>query len=197
MTHAPVLTGAVQRIGIGALLGLTWAASLRGLMAQIAGTASAVHWQMTFVWLLLPGLLTGALLGWAEHLRRTGGRPRWRWLAASPLLLGAVLFSEPSDLLGVFRDGLGAGAIGVPLIAVAGGYACAGRGPQWSRVLCGLVAVSPLAAWPLAASTISETLALDTPRGAWVAVHFWTLLAVLSLAAAIPHLPTAPSPSRI
>jgi len=30
-------------------------------------------------------------------------------------------------------------------------------------------------------------LALDTPRGAWVAVYYWSFLAVLALACAIPH----------
>jgi hypothetical protein len=189
------MNGAAGRIGLGALLGLAWAASLRGLMAQIAGAESVVHWQLTFVWLLLPGLLTGALLGWAEHLRRTGGHPRRRWLVASPLLLGAVVFSDPTDLWGVFRDGLGAGAIGVPLIGLAGGHAWCGRGPRWARTLTGLVALSPLVVWPLTAPAISPTLAMDSARGAWVAVHYWTLLAVLELAAAIPHLPLAREPA--
>jgi hypothetical protein len=30
-------------------------------------------------------------------------------------------------------------------------------------------------------------LALDTPRGAWVAVYYWSFLAVLMLACAIPN----------
>jgi hypothetical protein len=51
---------------------------------------------------------------------------------ARPLLLAAILFSEgPLGVLGIFEDGLGGGAIGVPLYAMAGGYAISGRGPRW------------------------------------------------------------------
>lgn len=83
----------------------------------------------------------GSLLGWAEHLRNTGGRRRWRWLALSPLPLAAILFSQgPLGVLGIFEDGLGGGAIGVPLYAMAGGYAISGRGPRWAD--------SPAAHWP-------------------------------------------------
>jgi hypothetical protein len=30
-------------------------------------------------------------------------------------------------------------------------------------------------------------LAVDTSRGAWVALYYWSLMAVLALACAIPH----------
>jgi hypothetical protein len=76
---------------VGATCGLAWASGLRGFLAMIAGTDSDVSWSGTFLWVLLPGTATGALLGWAEHLRRTGGRPGWRWVAASPLLFLGVL----------------------------------------------------------------------------------------------------------
>ena len=115
---------------LGGLCGLAWAAGLRGFMAQIVQEDSNVSWSGTFGYILLPGLLIGLLLGWAEHLRRSGGRHGWRWLALSPLLFAAILFSEgPMGVLGIFEDGLGEGAIGVPLYAMAGGYALAGRGP--------------------------------------------------------------------
>ncbi|MDQ3464393.1 MAG: hypothetical protein M3500_06775, partial [Actinomycetota bacterium] len=58
---------------LGGLCGLAWAAGLRGFMAQIVQEDSSVSWSGTFGYILLPGLLTGLLLGWAEHLRRTGG----------------------------------------------------------------------------------------------------------------------------
>ncbi|TDE03080.1 hypothetical protein E1269_20695 [Jiangella asiatica] len=53
-----------------------------------------------FGYILLPGLGIGALLGWAEHLRRTGGRRHWRWLTFSPFLFTAVLVRDsllPTD----------------------------------------------------------------------------------------------------
>lgn len=69
---------------LGGLCGLAWAAGLRGFMTQITDDLS-VTWSGTLGYILLPGLVIGLLLGWAEHLRRTGGRRHWRWLALSPL----------------------------------------------------------------------------------------------------------------
>lgn len=106
----------LQLLLLGGLCGLAWAAGLRGFMAQVAQDDSGVSWSGTFVWILLPGVATGMLLGWAEHLRTTGGRPGWRWLALSPLLLAAVLFSQgPLGWLGIFEDGIGGGALGIPV----------------------------------------------------------------------------------
>lgn len=51
------------------------------------------------------GLLIGLLLVWAEHPRLSGGWRHWRWLALSPLLFAAVLFSEgPLGVLGLFEE---------------------------------------------------------------------------------------------
>ena len=98
--------GATSLVLVGALLGLAWSSGLRGFMAQVAGNESTVGWTLTFVWVLLPGVLAGGLLGWAEHRRRVGRRRRW--LALSPLLFSAILFSRPWDILSVFEDGLAA-----------------------------------------------------------------------------------------
>jgi hypothetical protein len=169
---APVLVGAV--------CGLAWAASLRSLMAQFAGPESTVDWFGTFEGVLLPGAVVGALLGWAAHLR--GRAPRW--LVAAPLVF--VLFT-PSALVSVFVDGLGGGAIAVPLFGMAGGYALAGRGPRWARWAAGAVALLPVPAWLVAASVVGGPLALDTPRGAWLALLFLSLLAVLAFGCALTH----------
>lgn len=172
----------------GGLCGLAWAAGLRGLMAQIADVSS-VSWSGTFGYILLPGLVIGMLLGWAEHLRRAGGRRGWRWLALSPLLFAAILFSEgPLGPLGILEDGIGGGALGVPLYAMVGGYALSGRGPRWGRVLCGALALTAIPIWVLTVESFAgPDLAVTTPRGLWVAIHYWALLAVFSLAAATPH----------
>jgi hypothetical protein len=132
----------VSLLLLGALVGLAWACGLRGVMAEVAGDDSGVDGVMTFGYILLPGVVTGLLLGWAEHLRASGGRPGWRWLALAPLTFTAVLFSEgPLGFLGIFEDGLGGGAIGVPLYGIVGGYALSGRGPVWGRAACGLLGV--------------------------------------------------------
>ena len=107
--------GPTMTVLVGGLCGLAWAAGLRGFMAQIAGPESSVDWAGTFGWILVPGIGVGALLGWAEHLRTSGGRRGWRWLALAPLLFSAILFSRPLDQLSIFEDGVGGGAIGVSL----------------------------------------------------------------------------------
>jgi hypothetical protein len=173
---------------VGGVCGLAWAAGLRGFMAQITDVSS-VSWSGTFGYILLPGLAIGMLLGWAEHLRRTGGRRGWRWLALSPLLFAAILFSEgPLGVLGIFENGLGGGALGVPLYAMAGGYAVSGRGPRWGRVLCGALALTAIPIWALTVESFAgPDLAVTTARGLWVAIYYYAFLAVFSLAAAIPH----------
>ena len=180
----------VALVLLGGLCGVAWAAGLRGFMAQIVqDDGSSVTWPGTFGYILLPGLLVGLLLGWAEHLRRSGGRPHWRWLALSPLLFAAVLFSEgPLGVLGIFEDGLGGGAIGVPLYAMAGGYAISGRGPRWGRLAGGLLALTAIPIWALTVESFAGAdLAVTTPRGLWVAVYYYSFLALLMVAAAIPH----------
>jgi hypothetical protein len=172
---------------LGALLGLAWACGLRGFMAEVAGDESGVDWGLTFGYILLPGAVTGLLLAWAEHLRSTGGRQGWRWLALAPLAFTAVLFSEPLDPLGIFEDGLGGGALAVPLYGMAGGYALSRRGPAWASAACGLLAFTVVPIWAFTVSSFAPHLTLDTPRGAWVAVHYYSLIAILMLACSIPH----------
>jgi hypothetical protein len=174
---------------LGGLCGLAWAAGLRGFMAQIEYEDSNVSWTGTFGYILLPGLVIGLLLGWAEHFRRTGGRRGWRWLALSPLLFAAVLFSEgPLAVLGIFEDGLGGGAIGVPLYAMAGGYAVSRRGPLWSRIVCGVLALTVIPIWALTVESFAgPELAVTTARGLWVALYYYAFMALFMIAAAIPH----------
>jgi hypothetical protein len=170
---------------------LAWAAGLRGFMAQITDD-SGVSWSGTFGYILLPGLLIGCLLGWAEHLRTTGGQRGWRWLALSPLLFAAVLFSEgPLQVLGIFENGIGGGALGVPIYAMVGGYAIAGRGPLWGRVTCGALALTVIPLWALTVESFAGPgLAVTTPRGLWVALYYYSFLALFMVAASIPHRPT-------
>jgi hypothetical protein len=87
----------------------------------------------------------------------------------------------------------GGGAIGVPLYGMLGGYALSGRGPRWARILSGAVALTAIPVWVLTVTSFAGPgLAVDTPRGAWVAVYYWSFLAVLLLACAIPHRAVTP-----
>jgi hypothetical protein len=190
---APLRRRGAGLVLLGGLLGFAWAAGLRGFMAQIPQDGSSVSWSGTFGYVLLPGLAIGLLLGWAEHIRRTGGRRGWRWLALSPLLFAAVLFSEgPLDVLGIFEDGLGGGAIGVPLYAMAGGYAISSRGPRWGRIACGVLALTVIPIWAMTVESFAGAdLAVTTPRGLWVALYYCSFLALFMIASAIPHRPVA------
>jgi hypothetical protein len=175
---------------VGAVCGLAWAASLRGFMAQVAGPESGVSWSGTFGWILAPGVATGLLLALAEYIRRTGGRRGWRWLALAPLTFAGVLLPGLLDPATMFEGGIGGGAIGVPLYAMAGGYAISGRGPVVARIGCGALFLTMIPIWALTVPSFGGPgLAVDTPRGLWVALYYWSLMVVLALACAIPHRP--------
>jgi hypothetical protein len=186
---------AITCVAIGAIAGLAWAAGFRAYMAELAGPSSVVGWGGTFFAVLLPGLVTGGLLGWAEHLRRIGGRPRWRWLAAAPIALAVAPMLMPGAFVTLLTTGLGGGAVGVAIIALGGGYALSGRGPRWPRVLCAVLSGALLVGFAVATPAIGGSrLALTEPRGAWVAVLVTSFLVVLTVAAAIPHRPITTRP---
>ena len=172
---------------VGAVCGVAWAASLRTLMAEFAGAESTFDWFGTYEGILLPGAVVGGLLGWAAHLQRCGHRAP-RWLVVAPL---AFVLATPTVVVSVFVDGLGGGALAVPVVGIAGGYALAGRGPRWIRWVAGAVALLPVPGWLVAASIVGGPLALGAPRGAWLAVLFVSLLAVLCLGCTLPHRPPA------
>ena len=192
-TVGSVGESALPLLVVGGVCGLAWAASLRGFMSQIAAADSSVSWLGTFGWILLPGVITGVLLALAEHLRRIGGKRGWRWLALAPLSFAGVLLSGLADPGSMFEGGIGGGAIGVPLYAMAGGFALSRRGPMWARIACGVLFLTMIPIWALTVTSFGgPALALDTARGAWVALYYWSLLVVLALACAIPHRPTTP-----
>jgi hypothetical protein len=101
-------------VAVGGLCGIAWAAVLRALMWEVAGSDAEVDWAGTFLWVLLPGAAIGALLAWAEHRRWTGPVPHRRWLVWSPMLFAAVLLQNPLDLADGFEGGIGLAAVSVP-----------------------------------------------------------------------------------
>ena len=119
---------------IGALIGLTWSAALRGWMAQLAGKESSVTW-LTLVFLLFPGALVGALLGHAADAQARGRTPR-RILVWAPLL--PVVLLDPTMLLLLLRQGYGGGSLMVVATALSAGYAFTHRRLSMPTVLCGL-----------------------------------------------------------
>ena len=172
---------------VGAAVGLAWGAAFRAYMAEIAGGASRIEWYGTFAVIIGAGVITGGLLGLAEHFRRTGGRRHWRWLALSPLSFAVLTLTMPGAAVALATQGLGGGAIAVPLFGIAGGFAVSGTGPLWGRIPAGVVALVGLAGLiasvPLAGGI---RLTLDQPRGLWVATLAASCLVVLCLANSIP-----------
>jgi hypothetical protein len=160
-------------------------------MAEVAGADSGVEWGLTFGYILLPGAMIGALLGWAEFLRRTGDGSARHRLAYAPLLFAAVLVPglfHPGTFL---EDGIGGGAIGVPVLAMLGGFAISGRGAVWGRAIAGLGFTTGLVVWLIVAVSVGgESFALDTSHGLWVSVLYESLLVTFALAASAPHRPT-------
>lgn len=185
-------------MAVGALCGLAWASTLRAFMWEVAGDEATVDWAGTFLWVLLPGAAIGALLAWTEHRRWTGQVPPGRWVVWTPMLFGTVLLKDPLDLGEVFQSGIGLAAVSVPAICMIGGYAIAGQGARWVRVLCGLLLGSAIPIWVLTATGVGgPSMSLDKPHGAWAAVLYWGLLTTFSMAAAIPHRgPMPPSKRR-
>ena len=172
---------------VGAACGLVWAAAFRGYMAEIAGGASRLEWYGTFVGILGAGLIAGALLGLAEYFRRTGGRPHWRWLALAPLAFAILPLTMPGALVALLTEGLGGGAVAIALVGVAGGFAVSGRGPLWARILCGIPALVVVVGIVASVPAVGGIrLALDQPRGAWVAVLGAGCVVLLCLANSIP-----------
>jgi hypothetical protein len=179
--------GAPAWIGLGALCGLAWACALRVFMAEVAADDSGVEWGLTFGYILLPGTVIGGLLGWAEVRRRRGARPRWPLICA-PLLFAAVLVPALFDLDSFLEDGIGGGAIGVPVIAMLGGFAITGNARLWARALAGLGFVAGFTTWLLVATDVGGTaFALDTAHGTWVSTLYEALLVTFALGAAVPH----------
>ncbi len=126
------------------------------------------------------------MLGMAEHIRRTTKNPRGRWLVWSPFVFSIILVVDLIVHGSTLNGGIGGGALGVPALGVVGAYSIAGR-RTWARMASLLVALSPIPIWVLAASNIGgPQLSILEPKGAWVALYFWSFLAVLMIWTAVP-----------
>lgn len=198
MKATELRTASAPSVLLGALLGLTWAAGFRGFMAEIAGEDSVFGWYATFVGVLGGGAIVGALLGWADHIRRTGGRRRWRLLALSPLILGLLPLTVPGTIA-LLAQGIGTAGIGVALIAIGLGYAVGGDRRPVLRGIIGVLSVAAAVALVAMTPLISEgRVSFADPRGAWAGLLALSSILVLGLAASIPFRPVvagAPSAS--
>jgi hypothetical protein len=179
-------------VPVGVLLGITWAAGFRGFMAEIAGPDSRFGWYATFVGVIGGAAIVGGLLGWAFHIRRTGGRRHWRWLALSPLILGLLPLTVPGTIA-LLSQGIGTAGIAVALLAIGLGFGLGERGRPWLRAVIGVIAFLAAIALAAAAPAISEGgISFADPRGAWAGTLCLTSILVLGLATSIPFRSPAP-----
>lgn len=185
-------------VALGALCGLAWAASFRAMMSEFAGYGSRVAWLDTFAAILLPGVIVGALLGWAHTIRLRGGRRGWRWLGAAPAAFAVAPMLLPGAVVALITQGLGGGAVAVALLAIGGGFAISGLGPLWVRIVCGVISGLLIVGVTLTTFGIAGArLAVTEPRGAWVALLAFSLLTLLAVASSIPFRPVVGAPAAV
>jgi hypothetical protein len=175
-------TVAWRPVVVGAVCGLAWGSGLRGWMAELAGRSTSFS-PGSFLALILPSAVVGALLGWAWHLHRLDAGRRW-WLSFSPLLLGLAPLLMPGAIASLLSEGLGGGALWVAAGGVLGGHALGshgGRVPRWvTGVLAFVVVVGTGVAGPAVAP------ATDPLRVAWIGLYGAVFVVVLALAASLP-----------
>jgi hypothetical protein len=139
-------------VAVGALVGLVWAASLRGWLVELARPEAQFGWA-TFAFVLTPGAAVGALLGLAAYRRPHRTRTDWR-LALAPALLATALVDPATSralgsvdrLPGPLRTAHAAWVwlLGLSLLVVLGAGASlaypARRWPGWQLAALGAVA---------------------------------------------------------
>jgi hypothetical protein len=172
-------------IAVGGVCGLAWSAGLRGWMVEIIGLAESNFTWMTFLYILTPAVVVGAVLGLAAHHRAAGRMPGW-WFVLTPLVFACGLV-DPRLLWWLVHTGESSGALLVALAAMSAGYALTRRRWTAGRVAAAAFALLAVAGMGALAMT---TAPLSSPRGAWVAVLGASHLAVLCLAATLSYPPS-------
>ena len=180
-----------KKILLGAFLGLAWASSLRSWMQDLAlhyGDRPVMTWNGTFISILIPAGVMGALLATGDYYRKQNHSPRWQWAGLAPLLLVIVpMIATPNFIPILMETGNGGGAIAVTLFGMLGGHALSGRGPVLGRLLTGLAGcgMSILAGFSIYSPNIA-TIKYH-PDLAFGILYFLLLMALLMWAASLPY----------
>jgi hypothetical protein len=189
--RAPVDSAPARRrrpevfVAVGALVGLVWAASLRGWMVELARPDAEFGWA-TFAFVLTPGAAVGALLGLAAYRRPRRTRTD-RWLALAPAFLVAALLDPATSralgsldrLPGPVRTAHAAWVwlLGVSLLVVLGAGASlaypARKWPGWQLTALGAVAGL---AWAGALRSFMAAVAGAESGVTWVLTFGYILL---------------------
>ena len=152
-----------REMACGAVFGLAWASSMRAMMAEFAASDGGSHFSiLTFIFLLPPGAVLGAVVAWVLT-DRPGVRPAPRWLVWCPMIMCADPAAAPFMLA----------TIGV-------GWVAGGRGTRKSRLWIGIPSVLFWIALLIMALTIPPSI-LSSLRDAWVGVLLFSLLGSLMI----------------
>lgn len=152
-----------QAMAAGAVFGLAWAAAMRGVMAELAATEpGGSHFSLaTFVFILAPGTVMGALMAWALTPPRPGVATPPQGLTWSPL----VMCLDPL-------------ALPLMLAVVGAGWVGGGRGTAKSRLWIGIPSGLMLLALPVLIAVVPSP-PWESVRNAWIWILATSLLASL------------------
>lgn len=151
-----------REMACGAVFGLAWASSMRAMMAEVAASDGDSHFSIaTFIFLLPPGTIFGALVAWVLTPPRPGIRPASTHLVWAPLILCA----DPA-------------ALPFMLATIGAGWVAGGRGTPRSRLWIGLPSALFWAVL-LVAATVLPPRPYESVRLAWSWVLLVSLLASL------------------
>lgn len=174
MTAGSTLSTTVERrlpraeMACGAVFGLAWASSMRAMMSELAASDGGSHFSiLTFIFLLAPGALLGAVIAWVLTPDRPGMRPAPRWLVWCPMIMCADPAAAPFMLA----------TIGV-------GWVAGGRGTRKSRLWVGIPSVLFWIALLIMALVIPPSI-LSSLRDAWVGILLFSLLGSLMIVEAM------------
>lgn len=179
---------------LGAVVALAWATSLRAWMTHLAiefDDWPQLTWEGTFLGVLLPAVVVGALIG-LDWQRRRHGRTALPGVTWSPLLLALTPALLTDDFIATLLDtGEGSGAIGVVLVGMAGGLAISGRGPAWVRSLAGVLLAVGITGVMVVIFYVHDQAV--TASGVFGGVHLTILMAWLAAGCSLPmrHPPAA------
>ncbi len=179
--------GTGRAVAVGAGLGLAWAVSFRAWMTHLQfdffKSWPVYTWKGTFLSVVLPAVLVGALLGY-DWQRRRQDQPRIPLAVWSPMLMAIIPALLAEDFIGtLLENGMGSGAIAIVLIGMGGGFAISGRGLAWLRLAVGLIFVSVLTVMAVGFYFWDRSISAS---GGFGAVYLVVLLVSLSIAFSVP-----------
>lgn len=153
-----------REMACGAVLGLAWASSMRAMMAEVAASDGGSHFSIaTFIFLLPPGTVVGALFAWVLTSPRDGVRSAPRWLVWTPMFLCLDPAATPFMLA----------TVGV-------GWVAAGRGTRKSRLWIGVPSAVFWTTLLVMVLVVPPTM-LSSLKQAWIAILLFSLLGSLMI----------------